>query len=81
MSAKTKSTVRVMSLKAEIVLRKELPEEAVKIMELYEDPKVAPEQKIIARTELGRAIDELEAKVTTRRLNDLRAAGPEPSVP
>ncbi len=82
MSARTKSTVRMLCIRSELVLRKELPEEAQKLLELYYDPKVAPEQKQIMKMELDRAIEELEAKVTTRRLREQRGtAGMEPSVP
>lgn len=50
----------------------ELPEEARKLLELYEDPTVAPEQKAIVKAELDLAIRKLEEKVTTRRLNEQR---------
>ncbi len=83
MSAKTKSTVHMICVHADMVMRQELPEEAQKLLRLFNDPDVAPEQKLIVKMELDRAIEELEAKVTTRRLKEekLRDAGAEPSVP
>jgi hypothetical protein len=81
MSAKTKSTVRMLCVRSDTVMRKELPEEAQKLLDLYNDPAVPPEQKEIARKELDLAIRNLENRVTTRRLNEIRPAGTEPSVP
>lgn len=81
MSARSKSTVKMLCVRSAAVMRKELPEEAQKLLDLYNDPNVAPEQKKIVKTELDRAIKDLEDRVTTRRLNDARTAGAEPSVP
>lgn len=81
MSSKTKSTVKMLCVRSDAVMRKELPEEAQKLLDLFNDPNVAPEQKKIVKAELDRAIEELEERVTTRRLNEARTAGAEPSVP
>ena len=86
MSAKTKSTVKMLCVRSNAVMRKELPEEAQALLELCNDPSVAPEQKKIAKSELDKKIKELEERVTTRRLNEAQSdgrngAGAEPSVP
>jgi hypothetical protein len=81
MSSKSKSTVKMLCVRSDALMRKELPEEAQKLLDLYNDPNVSPEQKQVARIELDKAIRELEDRVTTRRLNENRAAGAEPSVP
>lgn len=80
MSARTKSTVKLLCAKSGI-MNQELTKEAQKLLELYEDPDVAPEQKEVVRKELDQAIEKLEARVTTRKLNKIRPAGAEPSVP
>lgn len=72
MSAKTKSTVKMLCVRSDAVMRKELPEEAQKLLDIYNDPAVPPEQKAIARRELDDAIRELENRVTTRRMNEVR---------
>lgn len=71
MTARTRSTIRAICVRSGIT-NMELPEEAKKLLELYEDPDVAPEQKEIAKAELDLAIQKLEEKVTTRRLNEQR---------
>jgi len=81
MSSRTKSTVKMLCVRSDAVMKKELPEEAQKLLDLYNDPNVSPEQKRIVKAELDRAIQELEERVTTRRLNEARTAGTEPSVP
>jgi hypothetical protein len=73
MTARTKSTIRAICVRSGIT-NAELPEEARKLLELYEDPAVAPEQKAIVKAELDLAIKKLEEKVTTRRLNEQRLA-------
>lgn len=52
------------------LVRKETMEEAQKLLDLYFDPKVSPEQKIIAKGEIDRIIKEIEERVTTRRLRE-----------
>jgi hypothetical protein len=79
MSSRTKSTVKMMCIKADSVMSKELPEEALKLLEVYNDPSVSPEQKKNAKIELDRKIEELENRVTTRRLNDLNGRKDGPS--
>lgn len=83
MSSKTKSTVKMLCVRSNAVMRKDLPEEAQKLLDLYNDPDVSPEQKANAKIELDRAIAALEARVTTRRLKEQqrRDAGAEPSAP
>jgi len=83
MSARTRSTVKMLCVRSNSVMRKEIPEEAQAILELFNDPAVAPEQKKIVKFELDKKIEELEAKVTTRRLNEVKRmdAGAEPSAP
>lgn len=71
MTIKTKSTVKMLCVRAGIS-NKELSVEAQKLMELYEDPDVAPEQKAIAKAELERVIKEIEEKVTTRKMREAK---------
>jgi hypothetical protein len=83
MSSRSKSTVKMLCVASNAIMRKELPEEAQKLLDLYNDPDVAPEQKQIVKAELDAAIKVLEDRATTRRLNDEKKniAGSEPSVP
>lgn len=69
MSARSKSTLKMICVRASIV-NEELPKEAQKLLDLYNDPDVAPEQKRIVKSELDEAIRKLEERVTTRRLNE-----------
>lgn len=69
MTAKTKSTVRAICIRSGIA-NAEIPKEALKLLELYNDPDVAPEQKAIAKAELDRMIQALEERVTTRRVKE-----------
>lgn len=80
MSSKTKSTVKMLCV-ASGIMNDELPKEAQKLLEVYKDPNVSPEQKKVVEVELDKAIKKLEEKVTTRRLNEAKNAGTEPSVP
>lgn len=74
MTSKSQSTVKALCVKSGIV-NQEITEEAQKLLELYNDPNVAPEQKEITKRELDEAIRKLEDKVaTTRRIKD--EAGP-----
>lgn len=72
MSARTRSTLKMLCVRQAIV-NQELPEEAQRLLDVYNDPDVSPEQKQIAKAELDKAIEALEAKVTTRRLNEVKA--------
>jgi hypothetical protein len=74
MSARTKSTIKMLCVRSTVVMRKEIPEEAQAILKLAEDPNVAPEQKRIARAEIDRKIKEIEDRVTTRKLNEKKKA-------
>ncbi len=68
MTSKSKSTVTALCVKSAIV-NQEITEEAQKLLELYNDPSVAPEQKEITKRELDWAIQKLENKVeTTKRI-------------
>jgi hypothetical protein len=69
MTMLTRSTLRMITVRAGIT-RKEIPEEAVKLLELYNDPSVSPEQKVVAKSQLDAMIKELESRVTTRRLHE-----------
>jgi hypothetical protein len=72
MSARTKTTLKMICVR-EAIVNQELPEEAQRLLDAYNDPDVSPEQKKIAKAELDKAIEALEAKVTTRRLNEIKA--------
>ncbi len=68
MSSRSRSTVKMLCAKATI-MNQELPEEAQKLLELYDDPDVPPEQKQIVKRELDDLIQRLEDRVaTTRRI-------------
>lgn len=70
MTSSSRSTVYHISAKTEI-LRKDVPVEMQKLLDLYNDPKVAPEQKAIVKRELDEMIRKLEDRVeTSRRLRD-----------
>lgn len=66
MTVKTKSTIKMLCVRSGIV-NQELPQEAQRLMELYNDPNVSPEQKEIARRELDEAIRKMEERVETAR--------------
>jgi hypothetical protein len=69
MSILTKSTVKMLCAHGDLI-RQETLEEAQKLLDLYFDPNVAPEQKIVAKSEIDRIIKEIEDRVTTRRLRE-----------
>jgi len=70
MTSKSRSTVKALCIKSGIVNQK-ITEEAQSLLDLYNDPNVAPEQKEITKRELDLAIQRLEDKVaTTRRIKD-----------
>lgn len=75
MSILTKSTVKMLCAKGDFV-RSETLEEAQRLLDLYFDPKVAPEQKANAKVELDRIIQEIEERVTTRRLREASTKKP-----
>lgn len=70
MSSKSKSTVRMLCVASDTVMRRELPEEAQRLLDIYNDPDVDPAQKEIAKRQLDDAIRKLEDRVTTRKLNE-----------
>lgn len=69
MSFRTKSTLKLLCARAGISNEK-LSIEAQKLLEVYEDPNVAPEQKQLVKNELDNAIRKLEERVTTRKLKE-----------
>jgi hypothetical protein len=75
MTARTKSTLHMLCVRSGIVSR-ELPKEAQKLLTIYNDPNVAPEQKAIVRSELDLAIQKLEERVTSRRLREAKSDSP-----
>lgn len=62
----TKRTARMLCFNSAIA-RHELGEEAQKLVELCEDPKISEEKKEEARHKLDLLIDRLEKKVETRK--------------
>jgi len=68
MTMLTKSTLKMICVRSGIA-RQEIPEEAVKLIDLYNDPTVSPEQKAIVKARLDKEIQKLEERVTTRKLN------------
>lgn len=81
MSLRSRSTVKMLCVRSDSVMRKELPEEAQKLLELYEDPKVDPKMKETVKRKLDEEIRKLEDRVTTQRLRQPPDASSEPSVP
>lgn len=73
MTTFSKSTVHMLVARAEACSR-EIPVEAQKLLDLYNDPNVDPEQKAIAKKELDDMIRKLEDRVETNR--HLRGPGP-----
>lgn len=72
MTAKTKSTLHLLCARSGIV-NQELPKEAQRLLDIYNDPTVAPEQKALARSELDQMILKLEERVTSRRLREAKS--------
>lgn len=60
------TTVKMLAVRSAIA-RQEIPEEAQKLLDLYNDPDVTPEQKRIVKSKLDDMIQKLEAKITTSR--------------
>lgn len=69
MTARTKSTLKMICIRSGIT-NEQIPKEAQKILKLYNDPGVAPEQKQIVKAEIDETIRKLEERVTTRRLKE-----------
>ena len=64
------TTVKMLAVRSAIA-RKEIPEEAQKLLDLYNDHDVTPEQKRIVKSKLDDMIRELEERVgTNRRLHE-----------
>lgn len=61
-----KTTVKMLTVRTAIA-RKEIPEEAQKLLDLYNDPDVTLEQKEVAKRELDEMIRKLEERVDTNR--------------
>ena len=60
------TTVKMLAIRSAIA-RKEIPEEAQKLLDLYNDPGVTPEQKKIAKIQLEDMIRKIEERVDTNR--------------
>lgn len=60
------TTVKMLAVRTAIA-RQEIPEEAQKLLDLYNDPSVTPEQKEIAKLKLDDMIRKLEDRVDTNR--------------
>jgi hypothetical protein len=73
MTTRTKSTVKLLCARSGIANAK-IPEEAQRLAELCDDPSIAPEQKAIARAALDKLIEEMEERVTSRRLREVTGA-------
>lgn len=71
MSIMTMSTIRMLCARSGVI-RQETLEEAQRLLELSKDPSIAPEQKLVAKGELDRLIKEIEERVTTRRLKEVK---------
>ena len=60
------TTVKMLAIRTAIA-RQEIPEEAQRLLDLYNDPNVTPEQKEVAKRELDSLIQKLENRVSTSR--------------
>ncbi len=61
-----KTTVKMLCVRTAIA-RREIPEEAQQLLDLYNDPGVTPEQKEVAKRGLDEMIRKLEERVDTNR--------------
>ena len=61
-----RTTVEMLAVRTAIA-RQEIPEEAQKLLDLYNDPDVTPEQKKVAKSQLDDMIRKLEDRVETNR--------------
>lgn len=75
MTSKTKSTLHMLCVRSGIV-NQELPKEAERLLKIYNDPGVTPEQKAVVRGEIDEAIRKLEERVTSRRLREAKGDSP-----
>jgi hypothetical protein len=81
MTTLTRSTVKMLCVRSGVA-RKEITEEAQHLIDLYNDPKVSAEKKAEVKAKIDQMVQELENRVTTRRLREAKkSAGSEPSVP
>lgn len=83
MTKLTKSTVHMMTVRSGIV-RKEIQEEAAKLLDEYNSPLTTEEQRVRVKAKLDDLIRKLEDRVTTRKLREEKrkaAAGPQPPAP
>jgi hypothetical protein len=70
-----RKTAKMLSLRG-TVLREELTVEGQKLLDLYNDPKVSPEEKDKVKKQLDSMISDLEKRVeTTRRLKGGKPEG------
>ncbi len=70
----TGSTVKMLCVKSGIA-RKEITEEAQRLLDLYNDPNTDPATKVEVKQKLEAAIRVIEERVTTRRLNERKKKG------
>lgn len=64
------TSVKMLAIRSAIA-RKEIPEEAQRLLDLYNDPAVTAEQKMVVKSTLDDMIQKFEEKVeTSRRLRD-----------
>lgn len=80
MTTSSRSTVHMLVARAEH-FRKEIPIEAQKLLDLYNDPNVTPEQKEVVKRQIEDLIRSLEDRVTTRKLREARQNLSPPEAP
>lgn len=81
MTTLTKTTLRMLCVKV-FNGRADIMEEAQKLLETYEDPATPDDVRELVKTKLDRKIQEIENRVTTRRLKEAKKNDnvPEPPV-
>ncbi len=67
MTVLTKKTAKMLCVQSALT-RSKLPIEAQRLMDLYDDPEVSPEQKKIVKIRLDEYIEKIEKRATSRRL-------------
>lgn len=73
-----RKTAKLLSLRG-TVLREELTVEGQKLLDLYNDPKVSPEEKERVKKQLDSMISDLEKRVeTTKRLREKKDVKEQP---
>lgn len=69
MTVLTRKTAKMLCVQSALT-RSKLPEEAQKLMDLFNDPSVSQEQKQIVKARLDEYIEKIEKRATTRRMKD-----------